>query len=348
MINISSIKKKGMSLRPTKESSEGRLRGGSVGVEFEDGMNAGECMRKAYSRFLGKESDIKPYTRLMFDAGERNEDSWMQDLELGWEGSVIKADNYVEWATKNGVSVTGSPDVLLLDTDGRPVKGIEHKHLSSVTTAFNALTQGPNLKHVIQAAHYSSRVGVDFDIVYTNSINLHGPNWLTSKDELPKPGQKGSEFIQYTYYNKVKDGVYSRGKNKGKPRFKRSKVLVNANDQDLDYLTLTRLYPDINDADFKNFRPFFLVYNLKIEKDGSVLFKREDEDNWTSTIVSVGRINAFYERLSTLKESNNLPPRPLNLSVTGDKEFWNPCDYCELKPNCDRFEGSKKDWEDSL
>ena len=51
-MDIKQIKQKGFEARE-RVDTPGTLRGGTIGILFEDGMYTGECLRKAYLRYLG-------------------------------------------------------------------------------------------------------------------------------------------------------------------------------------------------------------------------------------------------------------------------------------------------------
>jgi len=93
-----------------EENREPGYRGGNSGVRFEDGLSAGECPRKVLARYLGWSENHSPSKQLMFKAGERNEDTWMEFLTKSkYEGDIEKCDNFTAWKTEAGTPVTGSP-----------------------------------------------------------------------------------------------------------------------------------------------------------------------------------------------------------------------------------------------
>lgn len=340
-INLRLLKEEGINLR-VKEEKVGVLRGGNSGISFGN-VHTGSCLRQTYARsFLSYSKKPDLSTRLMFDGGERNEDSWMDDITKSW-GNVIKADDYVEWATDAGIKVTGSPDVLLLNDEGKPVHGIEHKRVSSLYTARDVgFLKKPKMDALIQTAHYMWQIGCPFDLVYTCDTNFHGPDWATST--FPSPGQPGSEYINYTYYNRYQVGTYVKGTKKGEPKYKKQKVLINQEDQKLDYSTLCKVYPNINHVEFKNVKPFFIIYNVDIV-NGVVFYKEENQKEWTKTIIETNRIKNYYEKAAMLVQQDKLPLRPVNIDALGEQMFWSKCDYCELKAVCDRYENDKEAWE---
>lgn len=345
-------------LNKEKEEKEkthrGTYRGGSSGILLPDGMIAGNCHRRSLARSLGHFEPEDESKALMFRAGERNEDTWLNYLnhsrfvtEEG--GSIEKCDNAVELKTKAGTLITGSPDVVFFNRDGEAVHGLELKHISSIWTARKTMFEGgPKLGALIQSALYMHGLGLtdSYDLIYTNSVNFSGPDWATKL--FPAPGESLSEFMEFTYYRLDKDGVYKSGKNKGKTKWKKSKVNVPQHDMELPFEELKKKYPDIATGDLKHLKPFFIIYHLRLDDEGVLNFRLEGTDEEVATPVDVDSVMGYYEYLDEMRRTKNLGPRPLSLNGLGEFEKFRACDYCELLPLCDKFENDFEKWKRGL
>lgn len=99
-------------------------------------------------------------------------------------------------------------------------------------------------------------------------------------------------------------------------------------------------YCEYNDkGEIKKVLPFFKVYNLLLDSDRNVKYVDEDTGNEYPTIINLERIDGYYEYVAKMGPENKMPPRPVTLMPDGKKGGFNPCDYCSLKPTCDKFEG---------
>ena len=255
-----------------KEASKrGVLRGGSSGIITEDGKNYGECPRKAYLRSIGVQEAKEGPEQKMFAAGRVNE-----DILYNWLGKVYSGIIYregelgVEWETSSGVRVTGSPDLILADKDGTPVKGIEAKLVSSVWTANSVHYKlQPRNSHLIQAAHYSMALNfLPYDLVYSSRVDWHF-------------GQLGSDFM-----GSEPRAVAWRRSFIGKPDV------------------------ELNEAgEPKRILPFDRVYELTWERDRLHFFTKGMPKPQT-TVISAQNIARFYEHIAEMEATKSLGPRP--------------------------------------
>lgn len=163
----------------------GNLRAGDSGAMTKEGDIIGGCHRRAYIRsFLGLEAEVPDNNSLlMFEIGKANELVWMDKLRRSWPGTIKQEEEIpIQWTTKNGVKVTGRPDIVLCNADGKPMLGIEHKAVCSLWTARDVtFEQSPKLKHLMQAAHYAWKLAVPYRLVYTQYVNYAVPGEWAAK-----------------------------------------------------------------------------------------------------------------------------------------------------------------------
>lgn len=198
---------KGREEHKAKDAAKaGQLRAGNTGALTANGKFLGECQRKTFIRtHLNLEADPPSPDRLiMFKLGTSNEDIWKEILTPVWDGSILcEEDIPITWTTSKGRTVSGRPDMVLLDGAGNKVVGVEHKMVASLWTSRDVLFQGtPNLKHVLQAAHYSWQLGVPFKLVYTQYVDQAVMGW--AQKNFPKAGQEYSEFCEYNDKGEIK------------------------------------------------------------------------------------------------------------------------------------------------
>jgi hypothetical protein len=174
----------------------GTYRVGSGGIYYNN-STVGTCHRVAIARYLGIEQPISDDKQLMFSEGIGNEAITELDLMAGNDGAyrILREDECpVLWTTEKGTQVTGRPDFVLSkelkpvasfrETDDGgleqvPLKhtfelvaGLELKAICSIWTARDVYTnRQPKLNHLIQAAHYSSRLNIPFELLYISRVN---------------------------------------------------------------------------------------------------------------------------------------------------------------------------------
>lgn len=205
----------GRQLARTKYKEEekdklGILRAGNSGVMTEDGDAAGSCLRVAHLRSLGIETEPPDDSRLiMFQLGTANEDVIYADLvHTKAEDEIILRETEIpiSWVTSNGTKVTGRPDMVVLKKTGdatQPVFGVEIKSIASVWTSREVLFDGtPKFEHLIQAGHYSWKLGCPFKLMYKQYANQAVPQWANKF--FPKKGERNSEHIEYNDKGEIK------------------------------------------------------------------------------------------------------------------------------------------------
>ena len=279
----------------------GAYRVGSSGV-LAMGKVVGGCIRLAHLRSLGVEADSAEESREhMFAAGRSNEDIWKALLLASEEPglSVLREEEFpVTHRLPNGKMLLGRPDIVLLQ-NGVPARLLELKLASSMYTALDVYVLGkPKLDHVIQAAHYSLRLGLPIELWYASRADFHLVD--RAKEKVP-PGLPG---VVYGWDQKA-----------------------------------------------MKLSPFLVGYVLRTKENGQVTYQRiglnpdGSEPQEVSTIVSTQGLDQFFDQLSRLGETDELPAMPSKVDLLGGEASWRKCDYCSLKPLClSQKKGSVKDW----
>lgn len=170
-----------------EEGKQGILRGGNTGALIS-GQVLGKCHRLSLLRMLGIDRPKDASSYYYFDLGYANEDVWYKRLARMWKGVIKREEEIpVVWQTKTDsgkeVTITGRPDVVLCDENGNPQEGIEHKAIVAVNSAASVLSAGkPKTDHILQAGHYSWRLGIPFTLLYT--IYAKGSAFAKGKGKL--------------------------------------------------------------------------------------------------------------------------------------------------------------------
>lgn len=320
----------------------GTLRGGNTGMIDEEGYILGTCAAETYLRFKGiKTKGVDQQKELMFAGGRLNEDHWLDVLKTSYNkpGQRILCESDIPtcWETENGIKVTGRPDIVLCQdsttefnhfqpVDGSelikvpkpvPVCGIELKQCMSINGAYNAfIKKEPNLKHLMQAAHYMWQLDCPFELWYTNRNNLDMPSWMQYR-EFPKPENEPTKTIGYRYYRW--GDINPRT---GKP--KKHQI------SETDYLD--EKYKK-SFAEACKLMPFVQGFKLKLDSDQKLWFKdtSNDSSDWVETIVTIPRIKRFYDYISTIDSTGKVPGEALNVNYSGDLLGWKFKDYSDLK-----------------
>jgi len=319
----------------------GILRAGNAGILTEDGKFIGKCPRLTYLRLKGiKVEDGEDSKEHMFAAGRFNEDIWMEKLNKGWSGRILREEEApTKWITDNGTSVTGRPDILLCSAEGKPEIGIELKLISSINTARTILfDRHPKLEHVIQAVHYSWQHNVPFEIWYTSTVNWHPTDWM--KKSLPTSMSEGWEdlvklgVMEIGYYK----NILSKNNNKYQKAITKEEFLKGPHGKEPGQVV----------AGVKKILPFTVGYELKITNTSVYYRAASSKDEWKTTAgVSVPAIKNYYNFIANMDTSDELPSGPINIDITGEKLPWDPALYCPLGELCcgDKSgEKSVKNW----
>lgn len=342
---------------------QGYLRAGSSGIVNSQGNVAGGCVRKAHVRSLGIETEeISEDKLLMFDLGFANEDVIAQKIRKALpDGYMLLREEEIpiQWSTTNGTQVSGRPDIVICEVSSKkgmtnlsiqgsvdvdqglqsmvlpaavPVLGLELKSVHSMWTARDVLfKQKPKLSNLIQAAHYMWKLNVPYKLIYTSYSNLGQGmagtgGWILK--QLPRPGEKYSEYIEYSYFRKYQD------KKTGKDR--NTKVTR----EEFDALPWKE-----REYSIKNLKQFEMVYDLQFTGEGMLQYRAEgDSGKWTDTIVYRDDIERFFEVTSRVAETGQLGPRPTAIDALGDEAGYSDCSYCPMNDICTREETNYSQW----
>lgn len=294
----------------------GQLRAGNAGILMEDGNFAGSCPRRAFLRLKELDVEVDENRLVMFEFGRQNETIVIDKLrrQLG-DSVVVTGDdvNKIAWTTDSGRTVSGRPDIIISDKTGKPLLVLEMKMIASLWTAKDVVfNNSPKLAHIIQAAHYGYTVGAPIKLVYIQPVDFQTPMWGNTVEQFPKPGEPLSELIEYT----EKDVSQGRGKDAKKTRVMMPKKLL----------------------------PSRTVYDVVVEEDGSVKYRKEGaKGGYSKTCVKMQDIESFYNAVEAM-ETGPLGPRPVALNADGGFGSYTPCDYCELKGLCDKYEKQPTVW----
>lgn len=174
-VNIRRLLRVGREVLNAKRSERehelaGFLRAGSAGC-LSEGRSYGECHRLAHARLVGIEKPVSDDREIMFAAGEGNEDLWEQVLVPSWQGQVLRGQRASR--TDNGITVIGSPDIVLANGRGDWDTILELKLVSSTNSAIAKHVHGkPDSKHLVQAATYMWMTGLPVILCYTSRTDF--------------------------------------------------------------------------------------------------------------------------------------------------------------------------------
>lgn len=287
----------------------GNLRAGSTGALSPDGEFIGACPRKSLLRSKGVELDPPTTDKLiMFELGYANEDLILKDLELTLsEGETILREEEIpiEWVTKSGSKVTGRPDIVICRRDEAvtvPLLLLELKSVHSLWTSKGVLFERkPKLDNMLQAAHYMWKLGVPGKLIYRSYSQLGqgmaGNEWATKM--FPKPGEPGSEWIDYTKQKKDPSKYTIK-------HIKQFEVVY-----DLKFDSKGKLY-------------------FKLEQ--------EEDFSWTPTIISSKAVENYFEAVGGMEKTDVLSARPLTLEYNGEEASYSNCNYCPLNETCTKLD----------
>lgn len=349
-------------------TKSGTLRGGNSGIYIETkGRVAGKCQRLSYLRFKGISiEDTTASRKLMFQSGQVNEDLWMDVLNKAWHGPILtESEVPTSWTTSNGTLVTGRPDIVLCDDNSdveglyfdtetnawtvpasllvqgmdtvqmairratKPKVGIELKQISSVWTARDVLLEGrPKFDHLVQAAHYSWQLNIPFELWYTSRMDWHGNPMLDRI--MPKYGSAKynmfRDYFEESYYRSVR----SRNGNNYTKRIDRAEFLKDKDNYGWEEGQVS--------AGILKLLPFTLGYTLAWDKDEFLTYTSILTGETVRTIISKGRLQEYYERVSKMDETKDLGARPLTLKGDGTEANYTSCQYCPIRSVCDNAE----------
>lgn len=317
----------------------GNLRGGNSGIYFEDKnkqLVAGKCQRLSYLRMKGVSvGKTDPPRKLMFQAGISNEDIWYETLKRTYPYKILRETEVpTSWMTDNDISVTGRPDIVLLDADDKPKVGIELKLVSSLWTARDVLFEGrPKFDHLIQAAHYSWQLKIPFELWYTNRVDFATndmanrclPDYGTDKFDRLK------QHLDIRYYKKV---MSKTGNMYGKPVDEQEFLAGRKGYKEGQYYASPiKIYP------------FRIGYILDWNKDtGRLMYTNIETMETEDTIITKQSIYGYYNFVSKMASTKDLGPRPVTLKGDGSSANYSQCSYCPLNKLCDTVTDFDK-WE---
>ena len=315
-------------LREEEREKIGSLRGGNTGFIDERGVVYGtnsNCPRRSLLRAKGIEAD--PTTiqnQIMFDGGISNEDIFVERLKDQVDKIYHDSSDYAtKWKTQNGTPVTGRPDVIIAAKNGEKI-GIELKGLFSLWKARDVLERRPKFDNLLQSAHYfyqlkKNRILDRYELLYINR-NYFASNEMAAK-WLPKYGAKWSEYLQYRFYE-LRPKKSGEGWTKGKI-------------SEQEYLSmLNTAKADRVIAQPANIIPFCVSYELRWNDNGQLAFRAVGDSEWQESIINWEGIERYYETVSKMEETNELPKRPREVRVDGKDKGYSGCDYCPLKEVC--------------
>lgn len=290
----------------------GNLRAGDSGAMTKGGDIVGGCHRKAFVRsMIGIEADPPTADRLiMFEVGKANELIWLDKLKRIWPGTIKQEEEIpIGWETSNGVAVTGRPDTVLCNAEGKPVLGIEHKAICSVWTAREvSFETTPQMKHLLQAAHYSWQLDVPYRLVYTQYTDFTMPEW--SKKFFPV----GHPLTEANEKGEVK------------------KVLPHTTIYEIGFT---------KDGTIR----YRLESPVGYHPDSGTV---PTPGPWTETVVGRADVERYYEFIAAMKDRKALGPRPAPLKPSGKNKGYSDCDYCPLIEVCNKYENNWEKWHDEV
>lgn len=295
----------------------GTLRVGSGGMMADTGDIAGQCHRKAHVRSLGLEVDPPDESKLMmFELGYASEDVTVDLLSKSLEpGEVILREEEIpiSWTTQNGTKVSGRPDIVLCQGDApKPLLGLELKSVHSMWTARDVLFGARDLK---TGQNYPAYPKLD------NMIQAGHYMW-----RLGIPYKL--IYKAYSTLGQSADQWASKVINLPAPG--------EPNSQYIDYDRYGK---------YKSMRQFEIVYDLMIDGQGRVSFKREEEpeSKWQRTLISTQDIERYYNHVAEMGSKKDLGARPLTIDAFGEKLGYKQCGFCPLQSTCDQYEESGYD-----
>lgn len=298
----------------------GNLRAGNSGIMSEQGDVAGSCHRVAHLRALGIDLEEPEDSKLiMFQMGTANEDVVYNDLvQTAGPDEVILRETEIPtfWLTKNGTKVTGRPDMVICSMQSPlsvPV-GIRTCKVPGRSDVVAVPSWGVELKSIASV-------------------------W-TTREVLFDGAPKMAHLIQASHYA-WQLGVpfrlmYKQYVNQVVPQWAQ-RMFPKDGKPGSEYI-------EYNDkGEIKNIRPFEIVYELEVTKNGMVRYRREDGSSpWIVTLIRPTDIERFYEAASLIGETGDLGKRPLTIDSQGKEKSYSNCNYCPLKKVCDKVDKTSK------
>lgn len=190
--------------RENEATKAGTWRGGSSGCITDTGAVLGADPREVVLRYLGIQMPIEYDTKLMFDAGLQNEESFVAFLDEANVHYRKEEEIPMVYELPNGDKVTGRPDVIIgrdipnTDTNGpnpffNPELGVELKLICSPFSAADraAWFKGKvDSKHLVQSCHYAGHFGIPWVLAYTSRSNYAMPFYARNTKKNPNAESK--------------------------------------------------------------------------------------------------------------------------------------------------------------
>lgn len=174
------------SLRATE--TRGIFRGAMAGAITDAGILSAKCPRLDQARLLGVESQPSAQTRIMFSAGFGHEIYLETQFQLAGRFEAYLKEKGLLYKREvgcdgqvDGQTWHGTPDFEISFDGGVTYLGVEAKSLVSNFSAFKHVTnEMPQMKHVLQAAGYMTRLNRDVWMIAVGHYfyaNVNGDNF---------------------------------------------------------------------------------------------------------------------------------------------------------------------------
>jgi hypothetical protein len=152
----------------------GQLRAGNAAYLLSNGKlnsSGSNCIRLTWLRWKGYQpSEEHGINKLWMFAGGIGSEQVIAGLLTKAGHNVLMDTEYQ--IDLDGTVLSGRPDILIANPEGKPVLGLELKKVSSVWTAKEVINNGkPKSDHLCQAALYSHMVQVPYKLVYVQYDN---------------------------------------------------------------------------------------------------------------------------------------------------------------------------------
>jgi hypothetical protein len=336
----------------------GRFRGGDASIELPDGRVFGKCQRLAMMRMQGLKQAVEETRPLMFAAGFAAEEQAIKELKAGGaqflsleEMAALRPTGLqvhsnpsapdrktLEHIVRPGVSVFGTPDGVFRlplevgSTELGPPAVWEHKMIASVWNARSRRYDArPDSGHLVQIGFYMWMLGLDFGFLqYRNNVEWH----LSMLGEQWKKGFEGGTTPEVEYEERevevkacVPDGVFKSGPRKGQPK---TKWVPTGR-------TRMQMVP-------KKILPWAYTYSVFFDRGtGRLCFTCPDLKEPVETQIQEEHYIRAAETMSKFRTWQELPARPQAQHVDGGESF-SPCNYCEIRDVCDKWENDLGRW----
>lgn len=154
----------------------GNMRGGNAGAVIDKKVY-GACARTTALRLAGVQLPTEESAAILMAFGIANEDVVTRYLATcGIPPEQIKREDEIPvvYNHPSGKLVTGRPDAVIMDEQGKPFWGLELKLKGTYYGAKNILFDGKaDTSHIIQAAHYMFKLGLKkYSILYSIPVRF--------------------------------------------------------------------------------------------------------------------------------------------------------------------------------